>query len=172
MVVVLGAIDLAPIGASVGLAAVALHHGPRPRQGMVEDRDFVVKDIAIGFVDIDPFLDDGEIILVQGNAAGVVGARTFEAASLDFEQVVTAVPGSVAPKADGIAEEGRLNCGRPLPPIGENAAIVVDVLNQNMSGARRHDEFDLAVAIGDARHARIEAGIGEVKALSRRRPDP
>src|SRR5437660_5060676 len=45
VIVVLGAVDLAPVRPRIWLAAIALGHRPRTRQRMVEHRDFVVKDI-------------------------------------------------------------------------------------------------------------------------------
>ena len=43
--------------------------------------------------------------------------------------------------------------GRPIASVGEDAAIVVDVLGQDVDAAAGDDELDLAVAVGHARHA-------------------
>src|SRR5205807_2101824 len=50
----------------------------------------------------------------------------------------------------------------PWPPVREDAAVVINVIDENVEGRRRDDEFDLAVAVGDARHAGRPAQIGHV----------
>jgi len=59
----------------------------------------------------------------------------------------------VDPSADRITDEGRREIGRPIASIGEDSAIVVDVLGQDVDAAGRNDEFDLPITVGHARHA-------------------
>ena len=153
VVVGLGAGDLAPIGLAIGLAMVALGHDPRARQRMIDHRHFVVENVGIGFVEENPLPDDGQIVLVQGNAAVVVSAGPVEAARLDLQDVVPAVPVRIDPPADGISEVGRFELRGPIASIGIDATIVVDVLHHDVSGARRDDHLQRAVAIGNPRHA-------------------
>src|SRR5262249_17187706 len=55
--VALGTDDLAPDRPRIGIAAVAPDHRPRTRQGIVNDGDFVVQQVAVGSVELDSFLD-------------------------------------------------------------------------------------------------------------------
>ena len=50
---------------------LTLHHIPRARQHMLDYRDFVMDDVAIGFVDGDLLLDNGLVVFVRRNAAGL-----------------------------------------------------------------------------------------------------
>src|SRR5579871_6067947 len=108
MIVVLGASDLAPVGLAIGLPMIALGHDPRMRQRMIDYRDFVVQDVGVGFVEVNSLPDDSQVVLVQGNAAVIVSAGPFEAARLDLQDVVAAVPILIDPSADGIPEVGWL----------------------------------------------------------------
>jgi hypothetical protein len=58
---------------------------------MVDYGDFVVKDVPVGTVAVNPFLKDRLIVVVERQAACIVSARSLEAAGLDFEHVVFAV---------------------------------------------------------------------------------
>src|SRR5207237_7982322 len=90
--VVLGATDFGPFRPWIGTAKVFLVDGPGPRQGVVDDRDFVVQHVWICLVDVDALLEDGLIVVVQRQAGEVVDARLFERpARLDFKSVVVAV---------------------------------------------------------------------------------
>src|SRR6266702_4940775 len=64
---------------------------PRSRQRMVEHCDFVINDVLVGLVEVNALLDDGLTILVERNAAGIIGAWILQQASLDFEHVVAAI---------------------------------------------------------------------------------
>src|SRR5262249_60819193 len=81
-------------------AAIVLDDRPRARQRIVDRGDFVMQDVPIAFVEIDPLGDDSPIVLVQGNAAGIEGARTLHIAGLDLEHVVAAAPVRFDPSAD------------------------------------------------------------------------
>src|SRR5205085_1768554 len=104
------------------IAAILLLHGPRMRQGMVDRGDVVMQESPILSVEINPLLDDGLIVLVQRNARAVERAGSFEAASFDFEQVVTSVAIGIDPFADRIARERRLFIPGPIASIRINAA--------------------------------------------------
>ncbi len=123
-------------------------------------------NVGIILVDVNPFLDDGLIVGMQGKAAGVERTGASQAARLHFENIVAAIPVGIDPLAHGIAEESRYDFDRPGAPVREDAAVVVDVVDQNVGRLRRHDEFDLAIAVGDARHPRREAPISLGGALS------
>jgi len=58
---------------------------------VIDHREIVMQDIGISLVEINPLLEDGLIVPVQRQSAGVVGARALEAAGLDLEQVVAAI---------------------------------------------------------------------------------
>src|SRR5215510_5251299 len=104
--IVLRAIVLEPD--DVAVAAIALVHGPRTREGVVDDGDDVVHDVWVGLVERDRLLDDGLIVLVQWNATEFDGARPLEVAGLDLQRVEATVTVGVRPFADGIAGEARL----------------------------------------------------------------
>ena len=80
MLVVLDAARFVPIRTCLLGAAVIFCHRPRMRERMVDQRDFVMEDIPVGLVAINPLLDDGLIVLVQRNAGAVQGAQPAEAA--------------------------------------------------------------------------------------------
>jgi hypothetical protein len=67
---------------------IGLHHGPGARERVVDRGDVVVEEVRVILVEMKPFLDDGQAILVERDAACIVSARTFEAARLDGERVV------------------------------------------------------------------------------------
>src|SRR5713101_6888423 len=72
MLVALGANRLAPDRAFFCIAKVLLDNGPRTRQSIVDDGNFIIKRVRIGLVEIDPLLDDGLVVLVQRKAGAVV----------------------------------------------------------------------------------------------------
>src|SRR5216684_5928876 len=105
----LGANVLVPPDRLLGLGAtVVLRDGPRARQRVIDDGDFVVQHVGIAFVEIDALLDDALIVPVQRSAADIVVAGAFEAAGLDQQRVVAAVAVLVDPLADRIAREHRV----------------------------------------------------------------
>ena len=119
-------------------------------------------DVRIGLVDVKAFLDDGLVVSVQRNAGGVECTRPAEAACFSDEDVVFAISILIDPLADGRAEERWCQGLRPRATIRKDAAVVIDVVDQNVERPGRDDEFELAIAIGDARHARRPAQIGLV----------
>src|SRR5215510_16177590 len=134
MEVALGADGLAPHWPRSLRAAVGLVHGPRAGQGVVDDRDVVVQEIWVGLVEVDALLDDGLVVLVKRQARAVEGTRTLDVTRFDDENVVAAVAVLVAPLADGVAREGRRDLLRPVASVGENPALVVDMLDQDVRG--------------------------------------
>src|SRR5579883_1621928 len=125
VVVVLGAIVLVPD--HVADAAIAFVHRPRPREGMIDDRDLVVHDFRIGFIEADSLSHNRLVVLVERDAGELHRARAFEVAGFHLERVETAVPVGVQPFADRIAHEARLLVRR------KTAAVRID--------AARHEGF-------------------------------
>src|SRR5215813_3559962 len=72
MMVVLVAIVLVPD--DVADAAIMLVDCPRPREGVVDDRDLVVHDFRVGFVEIDPLFHDCLIVVVERDSGKFHGA--------------------------------------------------------------------------------------------------
>jgi hypothetical protein len=69
-----------------------------------------VQHVGIGPVEVDPFLDDCLIVVMQRQTGAIVDARTFKgAARLDLEHVVTAIPVFIDPVADGVTLIGRFD---------------------------------------------------------------
>ena len=51
--------EFGPLGGLlIGIADISFVHGPRPGQGIVDHRDFVMKNIAVFLVDEDAFLEE------------------------------------------------------------------------------------------------------------------
>src|SRR5215475_8213597 len=94
-------------------AAIFLGRGPGLRQRVVDRRDLDNHDVAIGLVNIDPFLEDTLVIGVQRQTGIVVGTWPLEPARLDFENIVLAGIALIDPLADRVAIERRLDEGRP-----------------------------------------------------------
>ena len=68
------------------LTTVVLRHSPRAGQRMIYGSDLVVKDVGIYFVEINPLIDDGLIVLMHRNAGVVEDPRPPKVAGFDFEQ--------------------------------------------------------------------------------------
>src|SRR5215467_9455956 len=100
---------------------ILLVHGPRSRQSMVDHGDLVVNSIRIGLVAVNPLLENGLIVKVEGKTGGVVNARPFETARFDFEQVIVAVAILVDPLSNRIARIARLDLLGPVAAVGEDA---------------------------------------------------
>src|SRR5258706_7755895 len=87
----------------LGFAIIVPRHGPRLRIGMIDGRDPVMQAIAIGRVEENALLDDGLIVRMERQPAGVDRARALHAAGLDLERAIAAVGVLVHPAADRIA---------------------------------------------------------------------
>src|SRR5215510_3666356 len=150
-------------------ASIGLLDHPRPGQRMVDGGDVVAHQVRIGLVEIDALLDDGLIIRMQRNSARIIDARTLHAAGLDFEHVVATITVRIAPFADGIAQISRLqhHVVREVTSIGVDLAMEVPItLKQNVCRNRSYHEFHSLIGNHDARHARREARIGRINALT------
>src|SRR5258708_37324617 len=78
MGIVFGANILAPPDRLVGDDAMIVPRDhPRPRQGIVNGGNLVTEQVGVGAVDKDALLDDGLVVAVERDAAGVIGARAF-----------------------------------------------------------------------------------------------
>src|SRR5260370_17584727 len=122
MIVGFAAVLLAPCGIGIGTAPVVLRDGPGTYQRIVDHRDLVMGNVGIILVDVNPFLDDGLIVGMQGRAAGVERTGASQAARLHFENIVAAIPVGIDPLAHGIAEYRRHGSVRPRSPTPQYAA--------------------------------------------------
>src|SRR3984893_509138 len=148
-----------PVRQRIEVAPIVLHHRPGTRQCVVGHGDFVMKDVAVGLIEIDALLDDAFAILMQRNAAAVEDTRSFEVAGFGFEDVEAAISVLIDPFADGIAGEGRLNRFGPLAPVGENSSMTfVNMINQDVGGLRQHGDLHWFIGLHHQRHAGCEAG--------------
>src|SRR5712672_929451 len=161
--VVLGAVVFEPDDVTV--AAIALVHGPRTRQRMVDRRYVVVQDVGVGFVEINTLQDDRFIVVVQRYAARFVGTGPLEIARLDLKRVEAAVAVGVEPFPDRVARKGWLDLGGPLASIGIDAARQ-ERMEVDVSDVRQDDEFDRPGDRHHPRHAIGAAGDQIVSALS------
>src|SRR5262247_1376753 len=64
----------------VALAAILLDHRPGARERIVDGRDLVDEDVGIALVERDALFYDGLVVLMQREAGGLEGARSFEIA--------------------------------------------------------------------------------------------
>src|SRR5215475_6801052 len=90
VLIVLGAIIEVPDDVWIGLTHVSLGHRPRPRQRIVDAGDLVDQNILVRLVEIDALLDDALAVVVQADAARLIGARALKAAGLDLERGIAA----------------------------------------------------------------------------------
>src|SRR5215471_18797400 len=140
------------------LATEFLGHGPRARQRVVDGRDFVVQNVRIGFIEVNSLFDDALIILVKRETAALVGAGAFHVAGLDLEYVVAAICVRIDPFANRIAHEGRIGMVGPTAPVGMDPTRHV-VLEQDVGGLRREDEFHRKDDAHQPRHADWQASV-------------
>ena len=109
------------------------------------------------------------VVRVQRKAGAVEDARALQSTRLDLEHVISALAVAIDPLADRISGEGRINLIRPGTPIGKNATKVVDVLHQDVGGARRNDELRSPIIVHDARHAWRDTDGSRILARAPRR---
>ncbi len=87
-------IVLGPVRARIWVEDVFLVDRPRARQGIVDHRHFVVQNFWIGFVAVNVLFENGLVVHVHGQAGFVDSAGALEAARLDLEHVIDAMPSS------------------------------------------------------------------------------
>src|SRR5713101_5088168 len=80
---------------------VVPHDRPGAGQRMVDRRDFGVKEVAVGLVEVDPFLDDSLVVLVQWEAISIECAGSLEGTGLNLKNAAVAI--LIDPLADRIA---------------------------------------------------------------------
>src|SRR5258708_37635112 len=131
MVIALRTDAFGPDRLRTGFAAIALENRPRMRQCMVDHGDVVEKKVRIVLVEVDAFLDDGLVVVVQRNAACIERPRAPKAARLDFQHVVFAVAVRIDPSPDRIADEGPHDLPRPVTAASEDAPPTEDVFHQH-----------------------------------------
>src|SRR5262249_33405282 len=118
--VVFGGVVFVP--EDVAVAGIKFFYWAKTRERMIGGGGVVVHDVRIASVEIDTLQDDGLVVVVQRYAARFVGAGALEIARLDLQRVEAAVAVRIEPFPDRVARKGRLDLGRPLAPIGVNAA--------------------------------------------------
>ena len=74
-------------------------------------------------------------------------------------------PSAVDPLPDRVALQGQEHVLGPVAAVGEDAAAVMDVLDEDMGGVGRDDELHRSIGRHHARHARRQADIGRIVAL-------
>src|SRR5215467_5421946 len=78
MGIVFGADILTPPDRLVGNDTMVVPRDhPRPRQGIVDGGDLVMEQVGVGAVDKDALLDDGLVVAMERDAAGIIGARAL-----------------------------------------------------------------------------------------------
>src|SRR5258706_4789447 len=108
MRVALGAVHLQPFGTPIVRTAIGPGYSPRLGQRVIDGRDVVVEDVGIRLVEVNAFLDDGLIVAVQGQARGVVGARSLEMAGFDPQRGLAGVALLLKPLSERIYAEQRV----------------------------------------------------------------
>src|SRR5215510_10922648 len=96
-----GADVLDPGWPRIRITAIVFENGPGTRQAIVDDRQVIMQKVRIGLVEINTLLEDGLVVAMERQAAGVVGARALEATGLDLQQVEAAITVGIDPFADG-----------------------------------------------------------------------
>src|SRR6266849_3980014 len=140
-------------GLQIGIADISFVDGPRPRQGIVDYRDFVMKNIAVFLVDEDAFLEDRAVVAVQWNAGDVVDPVSLEAPRLHFEHIELAVAILVDPLPDRIALDRRIDLRGPVAAVGEDAAQSVVIGDQYVGRTWRYHKFQRPERDHHERHA-------------------
>src|SRR5262247_3528190 len=101
VMVVLGTVVLVPD--RIVVATIFLGDGPGAGQRIVDRRDLVQQQVAIGAIEDEALLDDRLVVLVQRYAARLERARSLHAAGFDLERVVAAIPIVIDPFSDRVA---------------------------------------------------------------------
>src|SRR5207248_9344350 len=94
------------------------------RQRVIDNGDLVVQHIAVGAIQIEPFLDDAPIVPMQREAAVVVDAGACKAASLNLERLVATIPVCIDSSADGQPVQAGLETLRPIATISIHAPAI------------------------------------------------
>src|SRR5262249_17510444 len=101
MSILFAANRVAEPGRLVGRGApVGFVYQPWPGQSMIDGGDVIVQQIRVGLIEIDALLNDGLVVFVQRDAAGVENAWTLHATRLNHECVIAAVAVLIEPLAD------------------------------------------------------------------------
>src|SRR3954469_16308041 len=128
-----------------------------------------MKDIWIGFVEVNSLLEDRLIVAMKRQATAVVHARTLEIAGLHFEDVIFSVPILVDPSADRVTRKGRLLVRRKGAPIGIDSAQRVVVGDDDVSHIRCDDKLQWPERNHHPGHAGCDTpGMLDVIALTTR----
>ena len=168
MHIVLGAHGLLPPDRLIRLrAAIVLDDFPGAGERIVNRGDLVTQHVRIGLVEINALLDNRLIVLMQWNASHLKRAGAFQATGLDDQRVVATVAVLIEPTADRIAVELWIDghVGGKITPVSINAAVIVDVVNEDVRSLRRDYDFHRPVGRHDARHARRQTPVRRIAGL-------
>src|SRR5262249_12980797 len=119
---------------------IFLGDDPGTAQRAVDGRDLIEQDVGIGLVVVDPLLDDGLAILVQGNPAVVDRARPFQQAGLALKRIVAAVAVLIDPFADRVAHEGWFEIPRKAAAVSVDPPYHAEIFDQDVRGLRHDDD--------------------------------
>jgi hypothetical protein len=108
---------------------------------MVDDGNIVVHEVLVVLVEIYPFFDDALVIAVKRGAGRIIHARSAKAAGLYVKHAEPATAVRIAPLADRVAVQGWIDVGRPVAAVGENPALSVVSIKQNVSRLGKHHDF-------------------------------
>ena len=99
---------------------------------MIKHGNFVMQEVAVCLVEVDPLLDDGVIVLMQGNTGLIEGALTPEMAGFNYERIEFSVTVLIDPSADRVANTAGLNVRRPVVTSGIDSPVHVSVRPGNV----------------------------------------
>src|SRR5262249_4550780 len=148
------------------VALVAPDHRPRARQGVIEGRELITKDIRISLVQKDALLRYRLVVFVQGNATRIENAGPLQGAGLDFEHVVAAIPILIDPPADRITGKRWFDRLRPVATIRVNATVFIEEADVDVGYFGSDDDFHRLISNHHSGHAARQAANLSVVVLA------
>src|SRR6267154_1220830 len=155
VLVVLVAIVLGPC--RIALPFVAARHRPGPREGVIDQRDFIEQLVGVALVERHSLPDDRLVVLMKWNTAAVHDPRSLEIAGLDHERVEFPLVAYAFPMADRIPCPCRVDRSRPVATVCEDAPQRIQEIEEHKSDVRLNDDFHGFVNQHGARHAGVTA---------------
>ncbi len=129
---------------------------------MIADGDLVVKGVRIGLVREELLRDHRLVILVERNAARIIGVRPLDGAGLDHQRIEASMTVGVLPLADRVAGEARIDLVRETTAIGVDAAKRVEPFEHEIGHAGRNHDLHRLDRHHDPRHAGWNAARGRI----------